>query len=216
MEKKIYHIKRTIEAKVWENSVWDNAETAEIACFPWDQNDYRPKSEAKVLYTEKGLHVYMISYENKITATYTKMNDPVYKESCMEFFIKANPGKDDRYFNFEFNALGTLNLGLGKDRFGRQAIPESELANFKISASVKKENVNDFRGPYWTLRFFIPFDFLEKYLGKIDIKSGAQMYGNFYKCGDLTEYSHFGSWNEVINEKPDFHRPEFFGSLILD
>lgn len=215
MDEKIYHIKKTTETEVWEKSIWDHAKTAEIACFPWDQNGYKPKSEAKVLYTEKGLHVYMISYENKITATYTKMNDPVYRESCMEFFIKPNPGKDDRYLNFEFNALGTLNLGLGKDRFGRQAIQESELEGFKIWASVNKGNINDYCGPFWTLRFFIPFDFMEKYVGKINIESGTEMYGNFYKCGQVVEYPHYGSWNEIISNQPDFHRPEHFGKLIL-
>ena len=42
------------------------------------------------------------------------------------------------------------------------------------------------------------------------------MKGNFYKCGDDTKYPHFGCWNEVVWEEPDFHRPECFGDLILE
>ena len=39
--------------------------------------------------------------------------------------------------------------------------------------------------------------------------------GNFYKCGDKTAHPHFVSWNPVGTPSPDFHRPEFFGELLL-
>ena len=38
---------------------------------------------------------------------------------------------------------------------------------------------------------------------------------NFYKCGDKTAHPHYLSWSPIHTEKPDFHRPEFFGELIL-
>ena len=37
----------------------------------------------------------------------------------------------------------------------------------------------------------------------------------FYKCGDKTAHPHFLSWNPVGTPAPDFHRPDFFGELIL-
>jgi hypothetical protein len=39
--------------------------------------------------------------------------------------------------------------------------------------------------------------------------------GNFYKCGDETEYPHFGCWNLIASPVPDFHRPEYFGEIVL-
>ena len=36
---------------------------------------------------------------------------------------------------------------------------------------------------------------------------------NFYKCGDKLSVPHYLSWNPVTTEKPDFHRPEYFGLL---
>ena len=36
---------------------------------------------------------------------------------------------------------------------------------------------------------------------------------NFYKCGDKTAHIHFVSWSPIGCEKPDFHRPEYFGTL---
>lgn len=214
--KNVYYIKKATELEMSGSSIWDLAETAEICCYPWDNSGYRPKTEAKILYTEKGLHVYMVSYENEIVASYTKMNDPVYKDSCMEFFFRPNPENDERYLNFEFNALGTLNLGLGKDRFKRLPIPESTLEYFRIKASVREDEVESFSGPSWSLQFFIPYAFIEEYFGRIKIGSGTKLTGNFYKCGELEGHAHFGCWSEVKSEIPDFHRPECFGNLILE
>ena len=213
---KVYHIKKATEIEFIDSSIWDTAQTAEICCFPWDKSGYKPKTEARVLHTEKGLNVYLISYENEITASYTKMNDPVHKDSCMEFFFKPNPEEDDRYLNFEFNPLGTLTLGLGKDRFGRLRLPESTLNQFNIRPSVKKDEINNFSGSCWSINFSIPYCFIKEYFGKINIGSRTKMTGNFYKCGDNTKFTHYGCWNKVGCEKPDFHRPEYFGDLILD
>lgn len=37
--------------------------------------------------------------------------------------------------------------------------------------------------------------------------------GNFYKCGNLTAQEHYLAWNRVDAECPDFHRPEYFGTM---
>ena len=46
-------------------------------------------------------------------------------------------------------------------------------------------------------------------------RQGVKLRGNFYKCGDLTRYEHYGMWNPVQSDTPDFHRPESFGELVL-
>jgi hypothetical protein len=39
---------------------------------------------------------------------------------------------------------------------------------------------------------------------------------NFYKCADNTRIPHYVSWNPIEVASPDFHRPEFFGELLLE
>ena len=39
---------------------------------------------------------------------------------------------------------------------------------------------------------------------------------NFYKCGDELQTPHFLSWNPIQIEQPDFHRPDFFGTLEFE
>lgn len=73
--------------------------------------------------------VFLISYEKEIMAARENMNDPVCRDSCMEFFLKPNPENDSRYLNFELNPRGTLFLGIGKDRFEYMKIADTAAEN---------------------------------------------------------------------------------------
>lgn len=212
----VYIIKKMSEDEVVRGIIWEKVPKADINCYPWDLNGYMPKTEARVVYTEKGFHAFLISYENEILATRVNMNDPVCRDSCMEFFFKPDTEHDGRYLNFELNPLGTLYLGIGKDRFESMKVADTAPEAFRIHPSVTMEVLKDFSGPFWSIQFFIPFDFIERFYGKLNFKSGMKMAGNFYKCAEDTAYPHFGCWNEVISKVPDFHRPECFGSLILE
>jgi len=210
-----YFIRKVEEKEITPAFAWENIEKAEIDCYPWDINGYRPKTEARVVYSEKGFHVFLISYEKEILATRVNMNDPVCRDSCMEFFFSPDPDNDGRYFNFELNPIGTLLLGICKNRFDSKAVDVSPEI-FRIKTSVTKEKLKSFSGPSWNVQFFIPFEFIESFYGKLEFGPGMKMKGNFYNCGDETRFPHFGCWNPISTEKPDFHRPEFFGDLVLE
>ena len=45
---------------------------------------------------------------------------------------------------------------------------------------------------------------------------GLKSNANFYKCGDKSAEEHYLSWNSIATERPDFHRPEYFGSIIFE
>ncbi|MCK7480493.1 MAG: carbohydrate-binding family 9-like protein [Candidatus Moduliflexus flocculans] len=48
-----------------------------------------------------------------------------------------------------------------------------------------------------------------------EIDAGCRSAANFYKCGDETEFPHYGAWSPVETPAPDFHRPEFFGEIVF-
>jgi hypothetical protein len=149
------------------------------------------------------------------------MNDDVFRDSCVEFFFCPDPFKDKRYFNFEMNAIGTLLLGLGVDRQSRTRLKGEPPEQFNIKTSLNKKNIDlpvkeFWTVEYWTVEYTIPFEFIKKYFPKLEFKSKQKMTGNFYKCGDETKFPHYGSWNPIKTPQPDFHRPEFFGELILE
>ena len=39
---------------------------------------------------------------------------------------------------------------------------------------------------------------------------------NFYKCGDNMPQKHYLSWHPIEIEKPNFHRPDHFGTLYFE
>jgi hypothetical protein len=64
-------------------------------------------------------------------------------------------------------------------------------------------------GGAWWLEMEVPFALL-----------GAEgtpntLRANLYKCGDLLRTPHYLSWSPIEAAKPDFHRPEQFGTLII-
>ena len=108
------------------------------------------------------------------------------------------------------NANGALLSAKGDGRHGR--IPTRDICGEIFEVCTQK------RDNEWEAIAKIPFSMLKKLYG-MDIqkfKSGYVFSGNFYKCGDETAIVHYGAWSEVETETPDFHRPEFFGKLIIE
>ena len=197
----IYHIKRAEGPLTISSPDWKYANIAQVDCFPWDKDGYQPNTKARVMYSDEGLTVKMETDEKPLLSRFTENNDPVYTDSCMEFFFKPNQGNPS-YFNFEFNPNGTLLLGFGTGR-GNTTRQNFDSSIFEIESII--DNI-------WQLKFFIPFSFVSKYIDGFSNKFS----GNFYKCGDETVHPHWGCWNKIETAEPDFHRPEFFGELIFD
>ena len=72
-------------------------------------------------------------------------------------------------------------------------------------------------GGAWILHAQIPLSLLKQVYGisPDTFAPGFAFRGNFYKCGDKTDVAHYGMWNPVLTPTPDFHRPEFFGTLRI-
>lgn len=183
--------------------------------FPWDAAGYCPYSEAKLLYSSTAFYVLMRTFDDFLKAELTNHNDPVCQDSCLEFFLNPVPDRDQRYLNFEMNALGTILLGVGTNRHGRTLVDPATYHHFQVECSLDTASVRSYYGQGWSIRYQIPFAFLERIYGPLSLGPGSQMQGNFYKCGDGTPYPHYGCWNPIGTTKPDFHRPEYFGTLVL-
>ncbi len=206
---KEYRIRRINNDGFPGSAEWKGIE-AEIDCYPWDKSGYRPCVAFSVLYSEQKLYVRFKVQKDKIRAECTQLNDDVYTDSCVEFFIAPDPDGDERYFNFETNPLGVMLIGIGTDRYDRKLLyPENYRNLFGIQTYT-----NTKRG-FWTVEYLIPVEFINRYYNSVLLRTGLKMKGNFYKCGDSTEIPHYGCWNPVKYGRPDFHRPEYFGELIL-
>ncbi len=208
MEKNIYHIPRLSHGTDIAAVDWSAVPVAEVNRFLWLEG-YAPKTTAQMVFVEGyGFFLRMTCAEKAPLARYDLFMDPVYTDSCMEFF--ADWRGDGRYINMEMNAKGTLLSCIGADRHERTPITHFTGGRpFSVNACVEADS--------WSVLAAIPLDRLSAILGaSLEITSGFAFRGNFYKCGDETPIPHYGMWNPVGTEAPDFHRPEYFGDLVVD
>jgi hypothetical protein len=155
------------------------------------------------------LHYYV--KENQVRAVNTGYHSPVWEDSCVEFFFSAE-GDNDRYYNFEFNAIGTILAAYGKDRHDRSPLPDDLLDQIEISPSLGFKPLGMINGPTtWNLKIRIPKETFA--LTPLKELSGLDGYANFYKCGDKLDKPHFLSWNPVMTQQPDFHTPRYFSHI---
>ena len=125
----------------------------------------------------------------------------------MEFFFAF--GADERYFNFEINPNGCIELGFGPDRKTRVRLcHKAERETFQPCCVRAADG--------WTAEYCLPLDFFRLFYPDFRLVPGVRFRGNCYKCGDRTEHPHYLAWNPVNTLSPDFHRPEFLGEMILN
>lgn len=193
---------------------WDKLPPLLIDHYLWLNNGYEPRVEARLCWSPRFLHVRFLAEEKRIRVRYTKFQDPVYKDSCVEFFVDMFPAKGLGYVNFETNAAGALLAAFGPDRTRRQPLWPEDLAGFAIEASVPGPVDGEHGAEAWRLEYRVPLALFRKLYGA-DVRPGHRAAANFYKCGDETETPHYGAWSRVETARPDFHRPEHFGELIF-
>jgi hypothetical protein len=151
--------------------------------------------------------------EPQVRAVNTEFNSPVWEDSCVEFFIRLED--DPNYYNFEFNAIGTVLGAYGPDRNSRSWLPDEVLQEVQTTPSLGKGIIETLEGDIsWTLEIVIPVAVLVQ-SGITDI-SGQQAHANFYKCGDKLKQPHFLSWQPVLTDQPNFHLPQHFGELRFE
>jgi hypothetical protein len=147
---------------------------------------------------------------NVLRAIYTHDQESVWKDSCVEFFCQL-PGHKE-YMNFEFNCIGTCYSAVyTKPRDGKLR-PVSEMQQIDRYPSMEQKAFNEMEGNFeWELTVAIPFVLLGIDANHLPDK----IMGNFYKCADDTSMKHYVSWNPILTDTPDFHRPDFFSELLF-
>ena len=187
--------------------------------LPVDQVNWKnscqsiPRVRCKIAYNEQALFLKFQVEETAFRAQEVSDNGNIWEDSCVEFFLQPLPFSPF-YYNFEFNAIGALLIGCGTGRNDRI------LADSVITNSVRREiQLSVSRGGgkkdsfSWELTAEIPFTALFK--TNFTPQEGTIVKANIYKCGNKLPFPHFLSWRPIHTEQPDFHRSEFFGSLIF-
>ncbi len=196
---------------------WATANVLEIDQFPWYAGGSKQRTWVRALYDPDALYLQFHAEDRHISSKVTELNGPVCTDSCVEFFASPEPDKRPHYFNFEANCCGVFHLGWGAGRPRRRLIGR-DLANgievmTAFPGKTKEESPAD---EHWWLTVTLHFDILGEFIGRpIAAKPGSVWKGNFYRCGGVTD-PQYATWNPVGTPGPDFHQPEFFGTLRFE
>jgi hypothetical protein len=176
----------------------------------WKDFDYKPDVKFSIAYTDNEILLKYYVTEHWFKAEKTESNQMVYEDSCVEFFI--SPSTDGIYYNLEFNGIGTCLMGSGTGRRNRLSAGPEVISRIRRKTSAGTKSIAEKEGEFsWTITLAIPLNVFIHH--KLTELKGRTLRANFYKCGDKLSVPNYVTWNPVTTERPDYHRPEYFGLL---
>lgn len=168
---------------------------------------YVPEVLVNFAFSDKVLALLYRVKEEHILGSVLENNGSVWDDSCVETFIK-DPVSEG-YYNFEVNCIGTKLAAHRLSRTDFELFEEEKIAKVRCIASLPHQQI-DMRNAtdcQWMIALIIPFSVLG-----LD-KAPESLRGNFYKCGDKCDQTHYLSWSPIGLLEPNFHCPDFFGRL---
>lgn len=190
------------------SSILDGHERRHIKHAPWSAGEEQPQVSFAIAYTKNNIYLKYYVIEHTLKAEYSKFNDPVFEDSCVEFFIAFDD--DEHYYNLEFNCMGNSRVQYGQHKQGRTFIPGNLLEKIKHQTQVKNSTTGDIN---WELTLCIPKTIFKFHPGLSFEQSKGRV--NFFKCGDNLPKPHFLCWNKIESPNPEFHLTEFFKEITF-
>ncbi len=192
---------------------WRELPPISFSNIQWtDEPDRAPHTFAKAAFVPgEGLTLRLYCGEESPKAAITQPDGDIYTDSCLEFFCNFAPEKDSRYVNFEVNALGTMHCAIGSGRHGRRFVRDMVGEEQMPAVRCGRD------GAHWWVQFTVTEALVQQLYGKDTVlRPGSALKGNFYKSGECCDPVHFLLWRPVDTQTPDYHRPEYFGDIIIE
>ncbi|MBO5290657.1 MAG: hypothetical protein J6B35_03625 [Clostridia bacterium] len=189
---------------------FNKADFYKLEFYHWEaETPYRPDTYFKIGVVNDELVAVLKCYEESPKAEYINRDDPVYLDSCLEFFVAPVENREE-YINVEMNSKGAFLCEFGKLK------PERCFASEITSLSPEVETFTsvDDNGSFWGVKVRLAKDFISA-LYKTDKKNimFKEIRANFYKCGDECATPHYLAFSPVTTLPPGFHNPECFAEF---
>lgn len=216
----VYNIARLKQAiKIdgnWDKHQWKKIKAIEINNFIRNDPEFRPLVHAKMMYDSENVYVIFHVQDRYVRSITTEINGPVWKDSAVEFFFSPNTAFPLNFFNLEVNCGGTPLLEYNPNpRIGPKPNAE-DIKKIEIGHSLPKEVDPEITEPLiWTIEYRIPLSMLENYSKISRPEKGVIWKANFYKIAETTSNPHYATWSPIDHPKPQFHLPQYFGTLIF-
>lgn len=178
---------------------------------PWPNFKNNLNSNFNIAHINDAILLKYEANEDTIKVNTFETNGAVHKDNCVEFFVSF--GEEKSYYNVEINCVGVCLIAYGEGRLNRNFIAKQLVEKIRTYVIIKKNPEKNKVKYIWQITLIIPIEvFVHSNLKTLKQVTG---FGNFFKCGDNLPQAHFYSWNMIESKTPDFHLPEFFGSLVF-
>lgn len=199
----------------WNKKEWQKAETGSVSNYMGEVPGFRPVTEFRLMYDDSYIYVIFRVNDRYVLCSNENINDPVWEDSCVEFFFAADTNLPERYFNLEVNCGGIPLMGYNivpREQFIR--LDPADISSIEIAHSLPGKVDPEITEPVtWIIEYRIPLGMLEKYARITKPEKGVVWKANFYKIAVNNSNPHYMTWAPVDNPRPDFHLPVFFGKI---
>lgn len=179
-----------------------------IGFAPWAEGKPQPRVSFVIAHGPESIYLKYFVTEPAIRAEHLNINDPVYEDSCVEFFVAFD--SDAAYYNLEFNCIGNCLGQYGPSKTEREFLPVELLSQIRHQTQIR----NTVPGQVcWELTLCIPSRIFNRHPGLR--LTEHPMRANFYKCGDKLPDPHYLCWNNIIAGRPEFHLIDFFREIAF-
>jgi hypothetical protein len=217
-----YNVTRLTESMqidgIWDKPQWQNIQAVDINNYMGEIPKFRPSVQAKMMYDNENLYVIFRVQDRFVRCITKEYNGPVWEDACAEFFFAPDTSSPGRYFNLEMNCGGTplMHYNLVPRKESIPLEPE-DIRKIAISHTLPQVIDPEMTEPVtWILEYKIPLELLEKYAPVTRPKKGVTWRANFYKIAENNSNPHYITWSVVENDKPDFHLPQYFGTIVFE
>lgn len=199
----------------WDKRTWQGADVVRIERHMGPMPSFAPVVEARLGYDRSNVYVIFRVQDRHVRSVVQEYNGNVSGDSCVEFFFAPDASRPLCYFNLEVNAGGTpLMFYITKPMSEVQRLKPEELSRIEIAHSMPRVVYPEVEGPVtWTVECRIPLDLLERYTPVTRPAKGKAWKANLYKTGSRTSNPNYMTWSHVDHPRPNFHLPQFFGTL---
>ena len=165
---------------------------------------------ARVCYDDQVLYLRFDCEDEDIWGTYTRRDEPLYDEEVVELFLASGEADPVRYHEFEVSPKGVL--------FDAHVYnPTSRRSDLEIDPAwdcpdIRWQAESDESAQHWWAILIIPWAAVAL-PGDLPTIWRA----NFYRIErPRNGQPEFSGWSPTFAQPADFHKPAYFGILVLD
>lgn len=213
---KVFRLKKHLKIDAnWEKAQWKEIEPIKIEKYMGKVPGFKPAVEAKMMYDKENVYVIFRVKDRFVRSVVQEYNGNVSGDSCVEFFFSPDSNFPLKYFNLEVNAGGTPLIFYVTEPWSNfEKLKHHEIKEIEIAHSLPEKVDPEITHPVtWTIEYRIPLSVLNKYSNVSRPGPGVTWKANFYKTGSKTSNPNYITWAFVDHPKPNFHLPQFFGTL---